>query len=246
MWWRPVTEPALHRLPSAGRYDKKYRVHGHDHLVVEAYYSDAEEGKPEFGSWMVLDTRFSAMDRHRRGLVFSATYLSDVRGWVKAGGAKLWDPERRKADKDWKPIPEDWSPDDERLRAKRRTPFRPAGVKGSVAYRLAREARQSEPEPGDRQPLPRGLAGKKYAVVPGWITSTSDGQRHWIGFGALTWLYGVNPAECVKVDDETERGWNDDLRAHLIWLYPQRRYEDYQSMREELDRGEDAFKLVEP
>lgn len=101
------------------------------------------------------------------------------------------------------------------------------------------------------EPLPHRLPSngrydKKYAVVPGWITSVNDGQRHWIGFGALTWLYGVNPAECVKVDDETERGWNDDMRAHLIWLHPQRRHEDYESMKEELARGEDAFKLVEP
>jgi hypothetical protein len=239
-----VAEPLLHRLPSTGKYDKKYRVHGHDHLIVEAYYSDAEDSKPEFGCWWVIDTRFTALDRHRRQIVFSSMYLSGIRSWLKAGGASLWDPEKRKADKDWKPIPDGWSPDDSRLEAKRRTPFKPFGEKSSLAHRLA--SRPEEPEPSDYPLYPRGLKGKKYAVVPGWVTSVNDGQRHWIGFGALTWLYGVNPAECVKVDDETERGWNDDLRAHLIWLYPQRRHEDYESMKEELARGEDAFKLIEP
>jgi len=239
-----VAEPLLHRLPSTGKYDKKYRVHGHDHLIVEAYYSDAEDSKPEFGYWSVIDTRFSALDRHRRQIVFASTYLSDIRSWLKAGGASLWDPEKRKADKNWKPIPDGWSLDDGRLEAKRRTPFKPFGEKGSLAHRMARES--GEPEPSDYPLYPRSLKGKKYAVVPGWVTSVNDGQRHWIGFGALTWLYGVNPAECVKVDNEHERGWDDELRAHLIWLHPQRYYRNYESMREELARGEDAFKLVEP
>jgi hypothetical protein len=237
-----VAEPLLHRLPSTGRYDKKYRVHGHDHLVVEASYSDADDCKPEFGCWMVLDVRYTALDKYRRGIVLSSTYLSDIRSWIKAGGAALWEPEKRKADSDWKPIPEGWLPDDSRLTARRRTSFRPYGQKGSLAHRLA--DRPSEPR--DPAPRTRGLTGKKYAVVPGWITSVNDGQRHWIGFGALTWLYGVNPAECIRIDDETERGWNDKAREHLIWLYPQRRHEDYESMKEELARGEDAFKLIEP
>lgn len=238
-----MAEPLLHRMLSTGRYDKKYRVHGYDHLIVEAYYADAEDGKPEFGCWWVLDIRFSALDRHRRQIVFSSTYLSDIRSWLKAGGAALWDPEKRVADSEWKPTPEGWAPDDSRLAARRRTPFRPFGEKGSRAHQMARPA---EPEPGDYPLFPGGLKGKKYAVAPGWVTSVNDGQRHWIGFGALTWLYGVNPAECIEVKGEQERGWNDELRAHLIWLYPQRKYEDYESMKEELAKGEDAFKLIEP
>jgi hypothetical protein len=243
-----MAEPLLHRLPSTSRYEKKYRIHGHDHLTVEAYYAEPEDGKPEFGYWWVRDNRFTALDRHRRETVLTATYLSDIRSWLKAGGANLWDPEKRKTDRDWKPIPDGWDPGDERLEAKRRIPFRPFGEKGSIASRaVARDVtfvKRSEKEPED--PPSRDLAGKKYAVVPGWITSVNDGQRHWIGFGALTWLYGVKPSECIQIDNENERGWDDEARAHLIWLHPQRHHRDYESMKEELARGEDAFKLVEP
>jgi hypothetical protein len=237
----------LHRIPSAERYDKKYQVHGHEHLTVEAYYADSEDGKPEFGYWWVRDNRFSALDRHRRETVFVATYLADIRSWLKAGGASLWDPEKRKADRSWKPIPDGWDSGDERLEAKRRIPFKPFGEKGSIASKAAPSditpVEQSKRKP--ENPAPRDMTGKKYAVCPGY-TRSSGGQRHYINFGALTWLYGVNPAECVEMDGEKEKGWNQEGREGLIWLYPQNEYEDYLSMREELERGEDAFKLVEP
>lgn len=239
-----MSEPLMHRLPSATRYDKKYRVHGHDHLIVEAYYSDAADGKkPEFGYWGVHDSRFSALDKYRRGTVLTATYLSDIRSWIKAGGANLWDPEKRKTDREWKPVPEGWTPGDERLEARRRVPFRPYGEKGSRAHQAARraEARATENAPSH----PVDPKSKKYAVAPGYVTSVNDGQKHWIGFGALTWLYGVKPSECIRVEQD-EPGWNREGLEHLIWLHPQRRHEDYESMKEELARGDDAFKLIEP
>lgn len=74
----------------------------------------------------------------------------------------------------------------------------------------------------------------------------NDGQRHFIGFGALTWLYGVNPSECIRVSEDQQMGREPESYRHLIWLHPQRHYEDYESMRKELARGEDAFKLIEP
>jgi len=40
-------------------------------------------------------------------------------------------------------------------------------------------------------------AGKRYLVVPGWVRSRVDGDRHWIGAERLMRLYGVDPAECV-------------------------------------------------
>lgn len=83
-------------------------------------------------------------------------------------------------------------------------------------------------------------------MVPGWITSENDRQRHWIGFGALTWLYGVDPAECLLADGEQDRGWSQEFREGLVWLYPQYRHGDYEALKEELARGDDAFRLVEP
>lgn len=38
---------------------------------------------------------------------------------------------------------------------------------------------------------------KRYLVCPGHVTSRNDGERHYVGPGALMKLYGVNPRECV-------------------------------------------------
>jgi hypothetical protein len=45
---------------------------------------------------------------------------------------------------------------------------------------------------------------KRYLVLPGYVTSANDGQRHWIGYDRLVRLYGVDPAECTstRVDGE--------------------------------------------
>lgn len=37
----------------------------------------------------------------------------------------------------------------------------------------------------------------KYAVLPGYVTSRSDGERHFISFWKLCELHRVNPRECV-------------------------------------------------
>lgn len=245
-----MAEPLLHRLPSGSRYEEKYSVHGHDHLTVEAYYAEPEDGKPEFCYWWVRDNRFSALDRYRRETVLVATYLSDIRSWLKAGGADLWDPDKRKTDRDWKPVPAGWDPEDERMNAKRRIPFRPFGEKGSRASRAVLrddvQMLEKKPAPADSPPRVSSSVGKRYAVAPGWITSANDRQRHWIGFGALTWLYGVDPAECLLADGKAELGWSEEFSRSLVWLYPQYRYEDYEFLKEELARGDDAFKLTEP
>ena len=41
---------------------------------------------------------------------------------------------------------------------------------------------------------------KKYLVHPGWVTSSSDGERHWIGFPYLCRLYQVRPELCVNAE----------------------------------------------
>lgn len=38
---------------------------------------------------------------------------------------------------------------------------------------------------------------RKYAVVPAYVHSRNDGDKHYIGFIDLCALYGVNPAECI-------------------------------------------------
>ena len=51
---------------------------------------------------------------------------------------------------------------------------------------------------------------KKYLVIPGWITSKSDGDRHYISANKLIRLYGVDRRECVVFQDG-ERGFCDSL-----------------------------------
>lgn len=57
----------------------------------------------------------------------------------------------------------------------------------------------------------------KYLVVPGYVTSKNDGDRHFIGAGDLMRLYGVNPQECRVV---TEEGSTFGSEKDLIVLRP--------------------------
>jgi hypothetical protein len=54
----------------------------------------------------------------------------------------------------------------------------------------------------------------KYALHPGWVTSKSDGDRHWISGAQLARLYQLHPDEYIIWDDS--RGHQDStLYAHL-------------------------------
>lgn len=46
---------------------------------------------------------------------------------------------------------------------------------------------------------------KKYILVPGWITSQTDGDRHFIGASRLAELYGVPMGECVIAGDVSRK-----------------------------------------
>lgn len=47
----------------------------------------------------------------------------------------------------------------------------------------------------------------KYLVVPGFVISKNDGDRHWVSAQQLCRLYGVNPRECeVVTHPENYRG----------------------------------------
>jgi hypothetical protein len=250
-----VTRPLLKRLPLAGRFDKKYQVHGFDHLIVEACYTDGEEHRlPQFMYWTIEDTRFTPrLDKWRRAHVLVVPNLSVARSWLRAGGASLWDPEKRLTDKSWKPIPDGWSIEEARGEVPSRAPAGSGdGIRLGPERRRDREVRREDGRAdrrGDSEPGNQAdrveLKDKRFAVCPGYVRS-ADGDLHWIDFGALTWLYGVKPAECIKVDDRWESGHRREDYEHLIWLYPQQEVAGYAEMKRELARGEDAFKLVEP
>lgn len=36
----------------------------------------------------------------------------------------------------------------------------------------------------------------KYVLMPGWVMSATDGDRHFVGFAALCRAYRLNPYEC--------------------------------------------------
>lgn len=62
---------------------------------------------------------------------------------------------------------------------------------------------------------------KKYLVLPGFVTSRNDGDRHFIDARKLMMLYKVNPEECVIRPDITRhehRAWKEP--EGLIHLYP--------------------------
>jgi hypothetical protein len=55
---------------------------------------------------------------------------------------------------------------------------------------------------------------KKYRCLGGWVTSRSDGDRHFISARRVAELYHINPAECIFVnpedapDYEPQRGYD--------------------------------------
>ena len=38
---------------------------------------------------------------------------------------------------------------------------------------------------------------RHYLLIPGQVTSKTDGQRHWVTAAELVRLYGVDPADCI-------------------------------------------------
>jgi len=45
---------------------------------------------------------------------------------------------------------------------------------------------------------------KIYKIIPGFVTSVFDGDRHYIDHQKLTRLYEVNPAECITPDSKVQ------------------------------------------
>lgn len=249
-------KPLLRRM-EPDDFRQRYGIHGSDHLIVEGAYSH-EGGPAKLHGWYIRDTRFTeGMDKWARWLVISLTSLGEVRDWVRAGGPALWDPERRKADKNWRPIPEGMERGQEGSGARGEVPGRAdpgvgpqrrvgGGRRVSVRGEGRGKDRCSDAEPGrptHREFRPGDVVGKRYAVCPGWVTSENYGDRHFIDFGALTWLYGVRPSECLLIPHEMQDFRMPSYVEELIWLHPQQDGRGYDEMREELARGDDAFKL---
>jgi hypothetical protein len=59
---------------------------------------------------------------------------------------------------------------------------------------------------------------KKYCLHPGYVTSATDGDRHYIDAPRLAALYGVSMAECITVTGK-ELKPNKDVEQ-LKQLYP--------------------------
>lgn len=59
----------------------------------------------------------------------------------------------------------------------------------------------------------------KYALHPGWITSKTDKQRHYIDARRLAELYRVPFGECIVWTDKMERGTPWERYIHLFPSY---------------------------
>lgn len=100
-------KPVLFRMEPRDHV-RRYGIYGHRHLVAEGAYCEDVRGGVELYGWEVRDLRFrTALDQYDRGHVILLETLSEVRDWVRAGGPELWNPERRKADRKWRPVPPD-------------------------------------------------------------------------------------------------------------------------------------------
>jgi hypothetical protein len=66
----------------------------------------------------------------------------------------------------------------------------------------------------------------KYVIYPGYITSSNDGDRHFISYTRLVRLYGLRLGECVDV--AYTRGYSQPHLQEMIHLHPLPTGEDYQ------------------
>jgi hypothetical protein len=59
---------------------------------------------------------------------------------------------------------------------------------------------------------------KKYLIIPGWVFSQNDEDRHYINAQMLIHLYKVDPQECM-IQHSDSRDLRRDVEG-LIKLYP--------------------------
>lgn len=68
-------------------------------------------------------------------------------------------------------------------------------------------------------PIPDPPRWWRYVVLPGWVTSASDGDRHYVPARKLVRLYGVPWEECIVLDDDDD-GYDEDFVRGLTALRP--------------------------
>jgi len=73
----------------------------------------------------------------------------------------------------------------------------------------------------------------KYAVHPGYVTSISDGDRHFISAGTLAKLYGLRPHE-YKVWSDRDLGVPQEEYEKYEHLGPRRTKEEYDQVRDRI------------
>jgi hypothetical protein len=76
---------------------------------------------------------------------------------------------------------------------------------------------------------------KTFVVRPGYVTSRSDGDRHWIGAQQLMELNGVDPRDCVIEDPKIPLHPGYDVESMVV-LEPKEDGE-YGEVRWELESG---------
>jgi hypothetical protein len=57
------------------------------------------------------------------------------------------------------------------------------------------------------------LSEKRYLLVPGYVTSANDGQRHFVSGAQLASLYGVSLSEC-----HTHRGVSEPREKEKLTI----------------------------
>lgn len=75
---------------------------------------------------------------------------------------------------------------------------------------------------------------KRYVVIPGFISSKNDGDRHYVGARQLMNLYGVEPSECLIFSYNRKGISLEWLRSRgLVELSP--RYDGDYSLQEAIE-----------
>ena len=65
------------------------------------------------------------------------------------------------------------------------------------------------------------MTAARFALYPGSVTSSTDGQRHYLDSRSLVFLYGVSPGDCVVVSaTDLYLPYRRDHVAHAATLVP--------------------------